>query len=248
LFFPAAPIMTEEPTADLDADPTAWHAPMLRELAELSLEMARVLLARARDGEGSGEGRGDPGLALARVTRSARLTMALNSRMADERAARLKAAETERVERRKKEKRERGEARRRQISDVIWREAQKDRSDEEAREVMEALDERLNDLEDWDVDFLERPIEALLDQVRAELGLVAVAVGDGVAAPSPSPSRGGVGVGAPAPSAEPIPADAEERDPGERRADTPTPCPLPARGRGFDEPPWVGWAVERPSG
>ena len=237
--------MTEEPTADLDADPTAWHAPMLRELAELNLEMARVLLARARDGEGSGEGRVDPGLALARVTRSARLTMALNSRMADERAARLKAAETERVERRKKEKRERTEARRRQISDVIWREAQKDRADEEAREVMEALDERLNDLEDWDVDFLERPIEALLDQIRAELGLVAERC---VAAPSPSPSRGGAQVGAPAPSAETIPADAEERDPGGRGADTPTPCPLPARGRGSDEPPWVGWAVERPSG
>jgi hypothetical protein len=78
----------------------AWAAGILRRLAELSMEMAEILLERARTQAPAAEGaapivQGDPGLALTRVARSVRQTVSLHARLTEDLAGRRKAAAAE---------------------------------------------------------------------------------------------------------------------------------------------------------
>jgi hypothetical protein len=139
------------------------HGRVLTELAELGLGLARRLAARA---EASQDDAAAEALALAfhRVSRSVRLTLALESRLAGERRQGLREDRvlTARAV----------EARKDQVRAALTRAVQAERETDDAERLLDELDERLDEDALFDR-FLAGPVEACIARIRADLGLPA---------------------------------------------------------------------------
>ncbi|HEY3696303.1 hypothetical protein [Phenylobacterium sp.] len=148
-----------------DRDATAEEQDrVLRELAELGLAFARDLAAQVATVKSVAEA---DALALAfhRVTRSVRLAIALQAKLARERheVARLDRTAAAR----------RTEARKEQIRAVLSREIFTDEAEQEAAESLaERLDERLDEDALFEA-FLDGPVEAAIARIREDLELPA---------------------------------------------------------------------------
>ncbi|HEY3695458.1 hypothetical protein [Phenylobacterium sp.] len=148
-----------------DRDATAEEQDrVLRELAELGLAFARELKTQVGLVKSVGEA---DALALAfhRATRSVRLAIALQAKLARERheVARLDRTAAAR----------RTEARKEQIRTALSREIFTDEAEQEAAESLaERLDERLDEDALFEA-FLVGPLEAAITRIRDDLGMPA---------------------------------------------------------------------------
>lgn len=190
----------------------ARYGRILGELAELSLTLARNLHARALAAETPAEAEG-LALAFQRVSRSVRQTLALELKVerglraadredADRQAAEAHAAaeaeaadddepdpeaeESWRVRRRAD--RVRGALKR-----LIWDEAEGDEQEYEV--LIEDLDHRLSEAARR-ADFHDLPIEALIRQLKADMGLPGALVVTACDAPAPKPPDPALGAAA----------------------------------------------------
>lgn len=148
---------------NLSDDMAARHGAMLGELAELGMDLARGLKARA-DAAASDAEAERLAIAFHRIARDVRLTLALESRLACERET-IVRHEQARVRERVETHKDRVRA---VLTGAIWRE----REGEAVEDLLAELDERVEGLALFE-GFLERPIEAWVCVLRAELGLPA---------------------------------------------------------------------------
>jgi hypothetical protein len=157
------------------------HGRVLAELAEFGLELARDLKARALAAPAREDAEG-LALAFHRVSRSVRLTLALESRLVRERqeAGKVRRAETARAV----------QARKAQVQAAVSRQVYDERESDEAERLLDELDERLEEAALYDT-FAEDPVEACIARIRADLGLPpAGPANDRAQAPGPAHSTG----------------------------------------------------------
>jgi hypothetical protein len=146
---------------DATADMGERHGRVLAELAELGLTLARRLAARAGAAGTADEAQG-LAAAFHQVSRSVRLSLALESKLASERRQALREDRvlTERAVARRKE----------QVRAVIARAAYAESESDTAERLLDELEERLD--EDGLFDhFLAGPVAACIARIRAGLGL-----------------------------------------------------------------------------
>jgi hypothetical protein len=137
------------------------HGRLLAELAELGMAAVRSLAARL-DAATSREEAEGLALAFHRISRSVRLTLALESRLAAERRQGLREDRilTGRAVERRKD----------QVRAVVARQAYDEREADEAERLLEILDERLDEDALFE-QFLSGPVEACIARIRKDLGL-----------------------------------------------------------------------------
>ena len=143
------------------ADMAERHGRMLAELAEIGLSAARVLherLLAAEDAQASA----DLGLALHRMSRSVRQTLALEAKLARD----AQRADREACERAVSHRKARVKA---AVEPLIWTEAG---DDETADTRLDAFDAFLDALS-LDDDFLDTPIEAQIARICAAMDIPA---------------------------------------------------------------------------
>jgi hypothetical protein len=134
---------------------------VLAELAELGLGMARRLAARAEVAETDAAAEG-LALAFHRISRSVRLTLALEVRLDRER--RQGARET------RKDVARAAETRKEQVRHALGRAIETEA--DEAERLWDALEERLDEEALYDA-FTAAPLETCIARLRADLGLPA---------------------------------------------------------------------------
>jgi hypothetical protein len=159
------------------------HGRVLVELAELGLSLARGLQARAEAAR-TGEDAERLALAFHRVSRSVRLTLALEARLVreqgqawrEERARAVRLVETRKA----------------QVRAAVTRLVLRETEGEDAEALLDGLEERLDEDALYD-EFTDDPVEACIARIRAGLGLAAVdPANDAGTAPllDPSPLAG----------------------------------------------------------
>jgi hypothetical protein len=134
---------------------------VLAELAELGLGLARGLAARAAAAETDAAAEG-LALAFHRVSRSVRLTLALEVRLERERLQGVRETRKETVHA--------AETRKEQVRQALGRAIPTETESDEAERLWDALEERLDEEALYDA-FVEGPVEACIARIRAGLGL-----------------------------------------------------------------------------
>ena len=139
------------------------HGRVLAELAELGMAAVRSLAAKLDAAANREEAEG-LALAFHRISRSVRLTLALESRLASERRQGMREDRvlTERAVERRKD----------QVRAAVSRAAYDERETDEAERLLETLEERLDDDALFE-QFLAGPVEACIARIRKDLGLPA---------------------------------------------------------------------------
>jgi hypothetical protein len=134
---------------------------VLAELAELGLGIARRLAARAEAAESDADAQA-LALAFHRVSRSVRLTLALEVRLQRERlqGAREARKETARAAQTRKE----------QVRHALGRAMSAETEADETERLWDVLEERLDEAGLYE-DFVAGPVEACIARIRADLGL-----------------------------------------------------------------------------
>jgi hypothetical protein len=150
---------------------------VLAELAELGLGLARRLAARA---EAAQTDAAAEGLALAfhRVSRSVRLTLALEVRLERERLQGVRETRKETVRA--------AETRKEQVRHALGRAIPTETESDEAERLWDALEERLDEEALYEA-FTEDALEACIARIRESLGLPA----NDPCFPSPLAGEGG---------------------------------------------------------
>jgi hypothetical protein len=137
-----------------DETRTERHLRLLAELAELGMTLARTLVAQAEETPPTG----DPGLALARIARAVRQTLALEARLAEDHQLR-----------RRRETRERGFRREAKVRRIVEQAIEADADDSEIDTLLCDLNERLADRDD--TDFTDRPLIDVVAAICRDLGV-----------------------------------------------------------------------------
>jgi hypothetical protein len=137
---------------DAAAARTEGHFRVLDELAELSMALARAITQQAlahADGQPVIKpllGGGDPALALSRIARSVRQTLALKAKLDEDRETREKRRETERAA---SAERERGRRKKAEVKRLVERVIETEATDQfRAEKLLIDLHERLADKND----------------------------------------------------------------------------------------------------
>ena len=143
---------------------------MLRELAEIGMDLARRLYAEP---PGDAKAERDRELALARLSRAVRQTLALEARLDEDQDVlrdRLKAEADQRRAAAETARAEAVFARHRQVRAVLEPVIKAETLPRQRQRRFSSLYERLRD-ESEDEDFLSRPFWQLVAQIRKDLGL-----------------------------------------------------------------------------
>ena len=143
-------------------DPTGRQMLMLQELAELGMDLARTVRARAVEQGPSLEAGPDLGLMFSRIARAVRQTLALEAKLYQDRQARHDKARAERAV----ETRLRGIRRKAKAVEIVERVVERE---PDAERLLDALDERLEDEDD--TDFADRPLGELVARICRDLGV-----------------------------------------------------------------------------
>ena len=142
--------------ADLSAETrTERHLRLLAELAELGMRLTRTLVAQAEQTPGA---EADPQLAYARLTRSIRQTMALETRLADDQKVR-----------RERQARQHRYERQAQVRRRVERAIDADADEADIDDLLCDLNERLSDPDD--TDFTNRPLIEVVASICRDLGV-----------------------------------------------------------------------------
>ena len=141
------------------------HGRMLSELAELGLSMARGLHGRVEAAAGVEEAQGLV-LAFHRVSRSVRMSLALEARLARERAQGAREDRAEAV----REAQDQVFTRKAQVRAAVTRAVLAERENDEAETLLDALEDRVDEAALYD-GFIASPVEAQIARIRTELGL-----------------------------------------------------------------------------
>jgi len=180
LHVPLPPENDDPASFDPDEARDVWRERVLREMAELDLELMRALTHQATARAQAGEAVADAGLAVSRISRSLRLTLALEERFAKARRARLAekvaeaaqpaAEQTPETQRAPATDRLRGVVRKDLVMQIVEEAIDDEAKGERAETLLTALAERLERPED-EADFLDRPYGELAARICRELGL-----------------------------------------------------------------------------
>jgi hypothetical protein len=149
------------------ADMKERHTAGLAELAEMGLSLARDLHASALAAEP--EAKAELALAFQRVSRSVRQTYALEQRLERERRLMDKDVAAQGARERVEGVYRKSRQVRAAVSPLIWTEYEGD----EAENLDEALYALVSDLAQDEDAFLDAPLEACVETIRANLGLPA---------------------------------------------------------------------------
>jgi hypothetical protein len=146
---------------DSTTDMGERHGRVLAELAELGLTLARGLAARAA-AAGTAEQAQALSAAFHQISRSVRLSLALESRLASERRQALREDRvlTERALAKRKD----------QVRAALARAVYAESESDTAERLLDELEDRLDEDGLFD-DFLAGPVEACIARIRAGLGL-----------------------------------------------------------------------------
>ena len=178
LFVNIATAFPEATVADPSPDRDDWHEPMLKELAEIGMELARVLLRREAAKADDEEAGPNPQLAFARVSRAVRQTVALNTPLRQQRQAGAAKAGVAPVDgapmdqARLERVRARVEAlcRKSEVAGRLKAAIEIETAEGDRERLLADLDRRL-DVAVNGADFAERSIEAVVADIRHGLGL-----------------------------------------------------------------------------
>ncbi|WP_297697142.1 hypothetical protein [Phenylobacterium sp.] len=147
------------------------HASVLRELTELGIALARDLQAAAL-ASADPEVKGRLSADFHRVGRTVRQSMALEARLLRDAARFAREAEAGAEEARKQAVKAKSARVRAAVARLVWTEAEDpDDEDGEVGLVLDRLDRQL-ELAEVEDDFLDQPIEVLIERIRRELGLL----------------------------------------------------------------------------
>ena len=149
---------------------TDRHAPILVELAEMGLSLARAVHGKALAAETPAE-LAEMTLAFHRISRSVRQTLALDAKLERDRARQAQAAEIEAIRTRPQRTLDRKCQLRTAMQRAIWDEAE----GAEAEILLDVLHDALNE-ESLSDDFLTDPIEVNIERIRHDLGMASAAV------------------------------------------------------------------------
>jgi hypothetical protein len=155
------------------------HGRVLGELAELGLAAARSLAAKVEAAASREEAEG-LALALHRVSRSVRLCLALESRLAQARheIGRQDRAQAARAV----------ETRKAQVRAAVGRDLYAESESDTADRLLDELDERLEDEALFD-GFADGPLEACIARIRKDLGLPPAGPADDTGPAAAAPER-----------------------------------------------------------
>jgi hypothetical protein len=173
------------------AEMAARHSAVLRELAEIGMDLARLMQRRAmaeveaqaaaepEAGAGRsvrGAGGGDLGLGFSRIARAVRQTLALEAKLEQDHHARGEPARAQQAKRREQEehwqaaKQAHRTRRQYEISEIVEQAIEAEAAESDVERLLADLDERLADEAD-DADFGDRPIGEIVARICADLGL-----------------------------------------------------------------------------
>ena len=142
---------------DIDAERAEWRARTLRQLVAIGMDMARMLQDQARDLQGSDPGvvGADLSLRFHRISRSIRMSLALDAKLASGFQAEMKERKVAQLTERKALAKE---AVSRQVDrDTPDRDLHRERSDRIEREDLE--------------DFSDKPVSEIIAIICADLGI-----------------------------------------------------------------------------
>ncbi len=226
----------------------ARHQRMLQELAEIGMELARVVLSAAREQAAAGDEAGlktdvgDPALVFSRISRAVRQTLALEAKVVEDRLHRERMADAY-YDQRKAEAARRAVRRKDEVKGLVEEAIEADFEGSDAERLLADLHERLDDPAD-DADFGHRPLGVLIARICRDLGVTPDwslwededwAIEEAAARPRGSPFAAAPAAGAPSrqwerpPSREPWPDPVPD-------APVEGPPPLPHRGREWPPP------------
>jgi hypothetical protein len=134
---------------------TERHLRMLQELAEIGMDLARGVRAQALDPAAEAAG-GDFGLVFSRIARAVRQTLALETRIAQEQAARDEQRLAEETRRNRDAVLRRGRARKNTVHEAVEQAVMAEAEGDELENLLSELDECLEDEDE--LDFADRPI------------------------------------------------------------------------------------------
>jgi hypothetical protein len=158
---------TSEPTpADPKQDRAERRLCILQELAELGMDLARDVQARALAVDADPATAGDLVLSFARIVRAVRQTVALEAKLDRD----GQAASAERAERRARDARDRVYKHKARVRDLVERAIDAEASGDAAEDLLCDLNERLEDADDL-AGFADRPVAEIVAHICRELGL-----------------------------------------------------------------------------
>ena len=164
LFMSSAPTPCE--ASDPAAARTERHLALLAELAEIGMDLAREVRRQALDASDDAPPAADLALTFSRIARAVRQTVALEARLAEPRQPRhaeraLSVSDRWRSARRKL-----------QVGEIVGEIIESEAAGEfDADDLLTNLQERLEDANDEEADFADRPIGELVARICADLGV-----------------------------------------------------------------------------
>jgi hypothetical protein len=160
----SADAASPSPLDETEAERSDWQLAMLRELAELGMELARAIQGRAlaqiaaSEAAAAPPGGGDGALGFLRANRAVRQTLALRAKLVADRRAGIVAAEQERRQRHKMK-----------VKRSVQRLISNEHSPFKKQDWLDDLKGRIEDLDD--TDFGDRPIGEIVARICRDLGI-----------------------------------------------------------------------------
>lgn len=151
---------------DLSIDRTERRLRILQELAEIGMNLARKVQARALAPEADPAVVGDLVLCFSRIARTVRQTIALEARLERDR----QADATSRAERRARDARFRAHRHKTRVRELVERAIDAEASGDAAENLLGDLNERLEDADDL-AGFADRPVAEIVTHICRELDL-----------------------------------------------------------------------------
>jgi hypothetical protein len=162
---PLSQVAAADPAEDRAEDRAARHGRVLEELAEIGLDLARALRRQVTEADTPADA-GQVALAFSRIARAVRLTLALEDRLAEDHAARVREQERARIKLRHDAAVNRAVVKK-MVEETV--EAETNEGGREAEPLLAALSETLDEVDEED--FVQLPVDAIVMRICKDLGV-----------------------------------------------------------------------------